>query len=436
MQTKDAKLAKPEKGFTKWDWLCLAGILWAPHVFLDYQYHVKYEIWQLPGSKYFFFFLTLMSGLKFAASLQIRDFAAVFSDRIAQMAGAVFLAGVLLSTSDLSGLKSFVIWLVISIAMVSAAIRVFQQDRPTQTLVLMVLLVPYLVPHLYAFYLEAFGSFHSTLLLENTWHHEGASRWRTLHSSANGFGFDAAVVTVISHCMLLSYDHSFRPRTVRAVFALFLLVGLVALLLSGTRAALLMALLVHAALFFSHYSARLQLGVVLALGMSLGLWSLSTDAGQVAAYLRVFGDMDDITSGRWNAMVNAIDYVLNSPIRGLGFGAADGSFPISPSNLFYFMLPVEIGLIGAVAAGIVMSFPFWKAGWAVVAQGRQVDIAGLGALEKTCLFLVPGIFVWLVAEFDVIRISANNQMFMFGWVFVSLWAQRIGSAQTGSDVPK
>lgn len=434
MQPKEMKLVLTDQRFSKLEWLCLAVILWVPHAFLDYQFHVHYAVWQIPGSKYFFFFLTLAAGLTFAASLSIRDFASLFSDRIVWLAGAFFLAGVLLSTNELAGLKSFGIWVLISSAILAAAIRVYQQDKPTQTLVLMVLVVPYLIPQLWACYLEAFGSLHSALFLDNTWHHEGTNRWRTLHSSANGFGFDAAIVTFVSHCILLSYDHPFRPRLVRAVFAIFLLVGFVALILSGTRAALLVALVVNAGLFFSHHSARLRLGAVLAAVLSFLLWNLSSDASQVTAYLRVMGDMDAITSGRWNAMVSAIDHVLAFPIQGLGFGSADRSFPISPSNLFYFMLPVEIGLMGGVAAGIVMSFPLWKILWMAVVRDRQFCIRNLGALEKFCLFLLPGIFTWLVAEFDVIRVSANNQLFVFGWVFVSLYAQRLGGVRSGPGV--
>ena len=63
--------------------------------------------------------------------------------------------------------------------------------------VIIFLLAPFAIPVYLSFFLEFFGPFEFGFLVQNIKHMEySPPRWHFLYSSANGFGFSAAFVSV------------------------------------------------------------------------------------------------------------------------------------------------------------------------------------------------------------------------------------------------
>ena len=117
-------------------------------------------------------------------------------------------------------------------------------------------------------------------------------------------------------------------------------------------------------------------------------------------------------------------FLSESPFIGLGFGIADSAAPFKPTNMFYFVLPVEIGLPGAVAVFAAMITPLFlllqKSGWAT----EKDCFRQLYPAERCSFVGLVCVLVWLLAEFDVMRISANNQLFVFFWTFLFIHVKK------------
>jgi hypothetical protein len=123
-----------------------------------------------------------------------------------------------------------------------------------------------------------------------------------------------------------------------------------------------------------------------------------------------------------------------SPFAGLGFGAADHKFPISPSNIFYFGVLAEIGLFGFIGALIILAYPAKYVLSCVFNPSGIYDAPFLFAFSASVL---AGFVPYLMLEFDVLRVSVNNQLFFFCWgvlVFHSINADTNSNHKNATQV--
>ena len=138
---------------------------------------------------------------------------------------------------------------------------------------------------------------------------------------------------------------------------------------------------------------------------------------ELTDFLRLQGSLEKITSQRSAGLYEMIEYSRNSLLSGTGFGSADNNFPIKPSNILYAGLLVEVGLFGLLGFIGFLSVNlqiFWS------------YFGGHGSLKKpsshvlgTFSIMVFAAFIpYLFFEFDVLRVSAGNQLFMFVWSFI------------------
>ena len=101
-----------------------------------------------------------------------------------------------------------------------------------------------------------------------------------------------------------------------------------------------------------------------------------------------------------------------SPFAGLGFGAADHKFPIGPSNIFYLGVLAEIGLYGFLGALMILAYPAKYVLSCFFNPSGVHDAPFLFAFSASVL---AGFVPYLMLEFDVLRVSVNNQLFFFCW---------------------
>ena len=153
--------------------------------------------------------------------------------------------------------------------------------------------------------------------------------------------------------------------------------------------------------------------------MALGTLTLSLGFDAILLYFRLDGaDLQTITSTRWGGIISMWKMWIASPFIGIGFGAADRTMEIWPSNMLYFALPVEIGIIGYIGALSFMYLPI------IYRLKYMIKIKSLTILREKCylsafsVVLVSAFFPYLFFEFNILRVSAENQLFFFCWSIV------------------
>jgi O-antigen ligase len=131
--------------------------------------------------------------------------------------------------------------------------------------------------------------------------------------------------------------------------------------------------------------------------------------------IRFRGGVESFSSGRLDGMRELWDVFLASPFIGQGFGFVDSGSTSAPSNLFYFGLLSEIGIVGFLGAMGFLSYPL------LLYFGLLGKNAEKGS-EKQYFFLIVfsvsvllGLFVYLLFEFSVLRVSVYHQLFFLCW---------------------
>lgn len=150
--------------------------------------------------------------------------------------------------------------------------------------------------------------------------------------------------------------------------------------------------------------------MALALALNLAFGSET-----VLVFLRIKGDLAQISSQRWGGALELLAHFSKSPIVGEGFGAVDDGFHIWPVNIFYISILVEIGLIGSIGLFIFLYYPAIKITFMRIFSD-QVDLdEKINTTVGWSLSVVSAFLVYFWFEFDVFRVSANNQLFFFSF---------------------
>lgn len=396
-------------------WAALVLILWSPHILLDYTYYIYGVIRPVPHGGVIFFFTTLCSGMLLARWTWpvARSIASL---RWLQVCLTIFLAGVLFSAKDLHSLRLVAIIGTVSLSMAFAAIWVSSLKRRQQWIALLVIFTPFWASNALGILLEVFELFELKLPIDHTKQaYFFTARWHTLHSSANGFGLDAAVTSISGLCGIVMAK---RPLS-KLCFLAILLIGLVCVFFSGTRAAMLFVIVGAVMALLSNLGTRSLIRVGLAVLACVLVGGSLVGVDTIFGYLRISGDVQLITSNRLAGLTNALEQVHRSSFFGAGFGAADGPTQIHPTNMFYPFMVFEIGLVGAAGLFVAMIYPLTMVLWRQFSPSK-VQRAPADLLQQFASPMLVGLLVWLLFEFDVVRVSATNQFFMFFWTIILL----------------
>ena len=396
--------------------IALAFIFWTPHVFLDYQYRLGASELKIVYGQYIFFFLTSIGLAYFTKITKPKLYQVFFDDIWLKISFLLFIFGVLVSVNELWNVRLLVIFLLIAAGPIVAASYLLGQPKQTQLTSIFLIILPSVLPILFGISAEIFAMlFDASLELER----DEGGRWRYLHSSANGFGFDAGIVVLTAACFFWQ-----RHKYPFVLVFVGLSAGLTALYQSETRSALLMVIVGLFVVFFTTIRAHRLRFLMLSAVMILVFSTVIFFNDELKIYLRIFDSFERTTSGRSDAVVAAVKTFLDRPLSGYGFGSADLSLPFSPTNLFYVVVPVEIGIFGAAGVfGIIGASLLPRIRSVVIAPAQQ-KLEDDSELSKLSLVGLIAILTTSIAEFTIFRISAANQLFFFFWAIVYL-ANRI-----------
>ena len=319
------------------------------------------------------------------------------------------LFGIVLSSTSAWGWRLFAIIGTISLLSVVAADFVHHYHPKTQLLALLFLVIPFSVPVFGSVLIKFFGPIDIGCLLANAKHMECVPpRWRFLNMSANGFGFDAALVSIF---LTIGICYA-KNITFRLVVIMLLCASIYALIMSGTRAAFVFYIAAFITFLILRYDQKSLLFLVAFMVCGAVFIYLIDGVETLKAFLRLEGNLNQISSGRWVGIVGMWELIVASPIGGLGFGAADHNFPVVPSNIFYFGVLAEIGLFGFLGALLILAYP---AKYVVPYLFKPNGFNDASFLFTFSISVLTGFVPYLMFEFDVLRVSANNQLFFFCW---------------------
>ena len=389
------------------DVMALVAIFWTPHFLLDYVYRIGLNNVTAYGAQYLFFFLNLVGTLFLINLIDTRRFKVFFDDKWLRISLLLFIVGVVVSTQSMWNTRLFLIWVTITVGPVVAAIYVFSQPASKQLQSILILVAPILFPILFGLAIEIVGLANQGFAWLDR---DGNGRWQYLHSSANGYGFDAAIVGLISACFIKFYHWK---TIIPAVTGLVL--GTIVLYFTQTRAAMLLMFVGFAVLYLLFLSKQQRLIVSAATLLVVPLFFVFFDIADLKVYFRIEDSMGLTTSGRSSAMVAALSVFGESPIIGSGFGSADKSMPFNPTNLFYFLIPVEIGLLGALGVLGTLTSCLSPLIRQALTKNAWEHLNQANLLASLSLVAYFAILASMVAEFSIFRISATNQIFFFFW---------------------
>jgi len=395
----------------RFSWMAIIASLVLPAICLDY-------IWAtgqitVPYGQYIFFGTTLLSACILFFKSAHFGLRRIFLDKKLWFFLALFLAGVAISSPSFWGVRLLSIIALASLSIVIVGCFVHEDGEKWTPFVIVFLLAPFAIPVYSSFLLEFFGPFEFGVLIQNIKHMEySPPRWHFLYSSANGFGFSAAFVTV---SLYVAFFKSSKA-SLKIVCCLAGLVACYVLILSGTRAAYIFALASVFAFHLFHFGWRPFLWLLGALLFSFLIFAFTVGIDNVTSFLRLDGsNLSNISSGRWQGITGMWEIFASSPISGMGFGAADNNFPVYPSNIFYVALPVEVGAIGFIGAIGIIGLPAF---YIIKQMMMQRRIAVLKAKSYLCVLSVcvlAGFMPYLMFEFNILRVSGVNQLFFFCW---------------------
>ena len=393
----------------KFVWMALVAPLVFPVICLDYMFtEPNLGQFTVPFGQYIFFGTTLLSACILFFKSAHSGLRRISLDKKLWFFLTLFLAGFAISSPSVWGVRLLSIIALASLSVVIIGCFIHEDQKKWIPFVTIFLLAPFAIPVYLSFFLEFFGPFEFGIVVQNMKHmHYSSPRWYFLFSSANGFGFSAAFVTV---ALYLAFFMSSKV-SLKIIYGLLGLVGFYVLISSGTRAAYIFAAGTLFVFHLLHSGVRSFIWMLAALILISLVFAFTVGLENITKILRLDGsNIHIISSGRWQGITGMWEILLKSPISGMGFGAADNDFPIYPSNIFYIALPVEIGIFGFIGALGGLGLPIFYVLKQIVAQRR---IAVLKA--KSYLCVLAGFVPYLMFEFNILRVSGVNQLFFLCW---------------------
>ena len=169
-----------------------------PHIGLDYVFEAPNgQKFQLPYGQYFMFSSSLLASFHLFRSTRFDSFLNMFSNKTLLAGMALIMLGIGLASISIWGWRLLAIVGMLSVFGIIAANFVINADARTQTLALLLLVLPFSIPVFGSVLMELLGPVDIGVLVSNIKHMEfSPPRWRSMNMSANGFGFDAALVSV------------------------------------------------------------------------------------------------------------------------------------------------------------------------------------------------------------------------------------------------
>jgi len=405
-------------------------LFWMPHIGLDYVFEVPNgQKFQLPYGQYFMFSSSLLASFYLFRSTRLDSFLNLFSNKTLLAGMALIMLGIGLASTSVWGWRLLAIVGMLAVFVIIAANFVINADARTQTLALLLLVLPFSVPVFGSVLLEFLGPVDIGVLISNIKHMSySPPRWHLMNMSANGFGFDAALVSLF---FSLSIFHT-KKTIWKLILGALLALSLSALLMSGTRAAFVFYLAAFLAFAILRYGVRALLFLFFGIVFVSALILISDSLETVTSFLRLEGNLDKVSSRRWIGIVGMWELFVASPFQGLGFGSADNQFPVIPSNIFYFGLLAEIGLFGFLGALIILAYP---AKYVVSYLFKPVFPHDAPFLFMFSASVLAGFVPYLMFEFDVLRVSVNHQLFFFCWGVIVFYSKKAGANSIHKNEP-
>lgn len=400
-------------------WIALFTSLVFPVMCIDYNFtEPKLGQFSMPFGQYLFFGLTLLSAGILFLMFEHPELSEILRDKKIWIFLSLFLTGFLISTPSFWGARLLIIITLVSLSMVIIASAIQNLRGKKQALIAFLMLIPFAVPVYSACILEFFGSFDLGIIFQNSKHtNYQPPRWHFLYTSANGFGFSAALVTATLYISVFCS----KKYLTKILICIFCLISLYALILSGTRAAYLFALFSILSFHLLYHGLKSFLwtfGI-----MVFGFIAICSQYGlyEVLSFLRLDGsNINSMSSERWQGVLEMGEIFSNSPIVGMGFGAADNNFPVWPANMFYVAMPLEVGVIGFVGIMGCLGLPAFYLINNILIQKQFAILRLKPYLSVLSVSLLSGFAPYLMFEFNVLRVSGVNQLFFLCWGIVAL----------------
>jgi hypothetical protein len=397
-------------------WIALILIAWSPHIGLDYVYtEPTGETYSLNNGQYYFFIATILAGVILFLKGDRLRLILLFRNKVLAISLALFFLGSVLSNTTLWNWRLLIIVLVISSCAIFTANIIYDFNNKSQKLAVILFSIPFAFPVLASLLLHFFGPQDWGIIFENSLHKNySPERWYFLNSSANGFGLDAALTSITAFCFIFWSKSNLKI----ALSILLFVAGSWVLFNSGTRAALILYIVAITA--FSIFAMNNKLSLLITIGLFILVISVIKlfDIPMIENYFRIWGDLDNISGGRVSSMVKMWNMFLESPIIGKGFGFADRGVSFQPSNIFYSALLMEIGILGTFGVLLALLHPLAKKSFGWLLQNTLGALKSVPPIKSWSLCILFGFIPYLIFEFNVLRVSATNQLLMVCWIIV------------------
>ena len=371
--------------------------------------------------QYVFFAVVIICAVCFSLKIGFRVIGELLCTKYITFCAMLFLIGLALSTAVFWNVRLLLIVTCISYSAIITAFFLYRSTNLSEPVIAFILLLPFSFPTFMAFILEYFGPIHIGIELINVKHENFTpNRWHFLSRTANGFGMNAA----ITFSALYMAGFLVSEWRWKLIYAGLGIIAAVSLFYSGTRAAFVFAFLSIFAFHHFYFGARFILIFIIVLSCAIFSTIAIFGLSETLGYLRIGGDLNSISSLRWQGITGLWEIFQSSPLAGKGFGAADNGLPVYPTNIFYVALLVEVGIFGFVGALGVLFLPAWLCVRQIIEKKQLAFLRDKSFLLVFSTCCLAGFVPYLFLEFNILRVSAVNQLFFFFWGYLYFTLQQ------------
>ena len=395
-------------------------ILISPHFFLDYHFETE-SLSQFLGAygQYIYFFSSFMAATVLFNKNRLQFYLKFLRIRFFLFCILLLILGVGISSTSVWNVRLSLLVLYQIFLSFLCAEYILKQKSFDKKKLFTVSFFPVFFPVCFSLWLELFGPIEIyRIIFDNIKHSDDFNyRWKFLHSSANGFAFDAALALLVSFSMFLSY----RTSVLGLMWLCLTFIATYVLYKTETRAAMIFTFFgVIFSIYFNyhHYRKKIIFGFVITF---LTVFLVGFKVFELSDFFRIHGTWNQISTGRLDATINAFRIFIENPIIGVGFGEADRNFPVHPSNIFYASLALELGIFGFVGGLCFIGFPVFSYLKKHSAHRFEQSLyLHFPTIQIISLLICLSWFLYLFFEFNILRVSAYNCIFFFCWSILFL----------------